>query len=206
MEEKPKAAPKTKKAPVVEPKPADVPEYQHPYSEPVTYDEAALEIWPQIANAPALRVADEDEEAPVVDLYVEPENKPEPVKEKPVKEKKAPKKKEQAKQAPKQEPKVEQPKEVKKEAPKAKKAPEKKAAPAPKAKPAPKKEEAPAIPVRVVEKPREKIPGRFIVKLMEGYYVNDKKVSPYKEDAKVFDDFNLAKDIKKVRGGKVVKL
>ena len=206
VEEKPKAAPKAKKAPVVEPKPADVPECQHPYSEPVTYDEAALEIWPQIANAPALRVADEDEEAPVVDLYVEPENKPEPVKEKPVKEKKAPKKKEQVKQAPKQEPKVEQPKEVKKEAPKAKKAPAKKAAPAPKAKPAPKKEKAPAIPVRVVEKPREKIPGRFIVKLMEGYYVNDKKVSPYKEDAKVFEDFNLAKDIKKVRGGKVVKL
>ena len=217
-----KPAPKAKKAkeqPVVEPQPVaeekkEQPvveqvkpvEPTHPYSEPVTYDEAALEIWPQIANAPALRVADEDEEAPVVDLYVEPENKPEPVKEKPVKEKKAPKKKEQVKQAPKQEPKVEQPKEVKKEAPKAKKAPEKKAAPAPKAKPAPKKEKAPAIPVRVVEKPREKIPGRFIVKLMEGYYVNDKKVSPYKEDAKVFDDFNLAKDIKKVRGGKVVKL
>ena len=190
--------PVEKERPKVEPKPADVPEYQHPYSEPVTYDEAALEIWPQIANAPALRVAVEDEEAPVVDLYVEPENKPEPVKEKPAKEKRAPVKKEK----PKQEPKKQEPK----EAPKAKKAPEKKAAPAPKAKPAPKKEKEPAIPVRVVEKPREKIPGRFIVKLMEGYYVSDKKTSPYKEDAKVFDDFNLAKDIKKARGGKVVKL
>ena len=194
--------PKAKEQPHVEPKPADVPEYQHPYSEPVTYDEAALEIWPQIANAPALRVADEDEEAPVVDLYVEPENKPEPVKEKPVKEKKAPVKKEK----PKPEPKKEQPKEEKKEAPKAKKPPVLKSAPAPKAKPAPKKEKEPVIPVRVVEKPREKIPGRFIVKLMDGYYVNDKKVSQYKEDAKVFDDFNLAKDIKKARGGKVVKL
>ena len=192
-------SPKVNEQPRVEPKPVDVPEYQHPHSEPVTYDEAALEVWPQIANAPALRVADEDEEAPVVDLYVEPENKPEPVKEKPVKEKKAPVKKEK----PKPEPKKEQPKEEKKEAPKA---PEKKAAPTPKAKPAPKKENKPVIPVRVVEKPREKIPGRFIVKLTEGYYVNDKKVSPYKEDAKVFDDFNLAKDIKKVRGGKVVKL
>ena len=190
--------PVEKEQPKVEPQPADVPEYQHPYSEPVTYEEAALEIWPQIANAPALRVADEDEEAPVVDLYVEPENKPEPVKEKPAKEKKAPVKKEQ----PKPEPKKQEPK----QAPKAKKAPEKKAEPAPKAKPAPKKEKQPVIPVRVIEKPREKIPGRFIVKLMEGYYVNDKKVSPYKEDAKVFDDFNLAKDIKKVRGGKVVKL
>ena len=195
-------APKAEEQPRVEPKSADVPEYQHPYSEPVTYDEAALEIWPQIANAPALRVADEDEEAPVVDLYVEPENKPEPVKEKPVKEKKAPVKKEE----PKPEPKKEQPKEEKKEAPKAKKPPVLKSAPAPKAKPAPKKEKEPVIPVRVVEKPREKIPGRFIVKLMDGYYVNDKKVSQYKEDAKVFDDFNLAKDIKKARGGKVVKL
>ena len=198
VKEAPKAEPKVKKEQPVEPKPANVPEYEHPYSKPVSYDEAALEIWPQIANAPALRVADEDEEAPVVDLYVEPENKPEPVKEKPVKEKKAPVKKEQ----PKPEPKKEEPK----EAPKAKKAPEKKAAPAPKARPAPKKEKEPAIPVRVVEKPREKIPGRFIVKLLDGYYVNDKKVSPYKEDAKVFDDFNLAKDIKKERGGKVVKL
>ena len=116
-----------------------------------------------------------------------------------MKEKKAPVKKEKPKEEPKPEPKKEQPKE-------APKAPEKKAAPAPKAKPAPKKEKEPVIPVRVVEKPREKIPGRFIVKLTEGYYVNDKKVSPYKEDAKVFDDFNLAKDIKKVRGGKVVKL
>ena len=198
VKEAPKAEPKVKKEQPVEPKPANVPEYKHPYSKPVTYDEAALEIWPQIANAPALRVADEDEEAPVVDLYVEPENKPEPVKEKPVKEKKASKKK----QEPKPEPKKEQPK----EAPKAKKAPEKKAAPVQKAKPAAKKKEKPVIPVRVVEKPREKIPGRFIVKLLDGYYVNDKKVSPYKEDAKVFDDFNLAKDIKKERGGKVVKL
>ena len=198
--------PQVEETPVVEEQPAPVEEVKeqpqpvvvepsHPYSEPVTYEQAVLQIWPQIANAPALRVADEDEEAPVVDLYVEPENKPEPVKEKPAKEKRAPVKKEK----PKQEPKKEQPKE-------APKAPEKKAAPAPKAKPAPKKEKEPVIPVRVVEKPREKIPGRFIVKLTEGYYVNDKKVSPYKEDAKVFDDFNLAKDIKKVRGGKVVKL
>ena len=209
VEEKPqpveqpiKVQPKAKKAPGKEPKPADVPKYQHPYSKPVSYDEAALEIWPQIANAPALRVADEDEEAPVVDLYVEPENKPEPVKEKPAKEKKAPNKKPEQKKEPEPKPKVEK----KPEAPKAKKVPEKKAAPAPKAKPAVKKEEKPVIPVRVIEKPREKIPGRFIVKLIDGYYVNEKKTSPYKEDAKVFDDFNLAKDIKKVRGGKVVKL
>ena len=52
----------------------------------------------------------------------------------------------------------------------------------------------------------EKIPGKFIVKLIGGYYVNDKKLSIYREDAHIFDDFNEAKAIKKARGGKVVKL
>ena len=55
-------------------------------------------------------------------------------------------------------------------------------------------------------RPREKIPGRFIVKTNQGYYISDNKYSNSKEDAKVFDDFNLAKDIKKVKGGKIVKL
>ena len=37
-------------------------EESHPYQEPVTYDEAALEIWPNLANAPALRVPLANEE------------------------------------------------------------------------------------------------------------------------------------------------
>ena len=41
---------------------------------------------------------------------------------------------------------------------------------------------------------------------MDGYYVSDKKLSPYRENAKIFDDFNEAKAIKKARGGKVIKL
>ena len=68
------------------------------------------------------------------------------------------------------------------------------------------KEPTKKVAVRVEEKPREKIPGRFIVKLNIGYYVTEKKVSQYKEEAYVFDDFNLAKDIKKERGGKIIKL
>ena len=213
-QEEAKPAPKAKKVAKAEPKPADVPEYQHPYSKPVTYDEAALEIWPNLADAPILRVAPKEEEpVPVVE-----EKKPAPAK------KAAPAKKPAVK---KKQPKVEPQPVVKEEPKEEKKAPAKKAAPkkeAPKTKPV--KEEKPApvkkvrvkevpvtddshekeVPVRVVEKPREKIPGRFIVKLMGGYYVNENKLSPFKEDAKVFDDFNLAKDIKKERGGKIIKL
>ena len=63
-------------------------------------------------------------------------------------------------------------------------------------KPAPKK----------VKKPLEKIPGKFIVKTNQGYYVNQKKVSVFKHEAKIFDDFNEANKIKKLHGGKVVKL
>ncbi|MCR4911895.1 MAG: hypothetical protein K5925_05160 [Bacilli bacterium] len=60
-------------------------------------------------------------------------------------------------------------------------------------------------------KPREKvkeepIPGRFIVKTLSGYYVSKDNFSEMKEDAHVFDDYNLAKKIKKELGGKIVKL
>ena len=44
------------------PKPVVVKEYKHPYSKPVTFEEAVLEIWPQIANAPALRIAPKEEQ------------------------------------------------------------------------------------------------------------------------------------------------
>lgn len=127
----------------VEPQPV-VKEYAHPYQEPVSYDEAALQIWPQLANAPRLRVASASEEQP-----------------------------------------VEQPK----------------------AEPAPVIENKQEQPVVKEQRPqRVKIPGHFIVKLADGYYVDEGQVSPYKEGAKIFDDFNLAADIKKAKGGKVVKL
>ena len=74
----------------------------------------------------------------------------------------------------------------------------------PEPKPAPKAE-----PKKVDKQPapeRAKIPGKFIVKTNEGYYVGKGKYSIMKGDAKIFDDFNLANDIKKEHGGKVVKL
>ena len=55
-------------------------------------------------------------------------------------------------------------------------------------------------------KPVEKIPGRFVVKTNEGYYVGHGKYSVYKHEAKVFDDFVEARKFKKEHGGKVVKL
>ena len=52
----------------------------------------------------------------------------------------------------------------------------------------------------------EKIPGKFIVKTYQGYYVGPNQWSVYKHDAKIFDDFNAANKIKRDFGGKVVKL
>ena len=52
----------------------------------------------------------------------------------------------------------------------------------------------------------EVIPGRFIVKTPDGYYISEKKISDVKGDAHIFDDFNKAVIIKKRYGGKVIKL
>ena len=228
--------------------PVKVVEMSHPHSEPVTYDEAVEEIWPQTKNAPLLRVAPQEEtkEAESQEKKKAPIKKAATKKEKPAKAKEQPKveeeeaapiKEEKAapikrkaskKAASKEEPVVEDlPKEEPapieaeeapvEEAPveekpaqkqaQPKKAPVLKVAPkkaTPNKKPAPKKE-APKAPVKI-EQVREKIPGRFIVKTNKGYYVKEGKYSIYKDDAKIFDDFNLAKDIKKALGGKVVKL
>lgn len=59
---------------------------------------------------------------------------------------------------------------------------------------------------KVKETKRAKIPGKFIAKLPEGYYVSPNKYSIDKSDAKIFDDFNEANDLKKTFGGKVIKL
>lgn len=53
---------------------------------------------------------------------------------------------------------------------------------------------------------REVIPGKFIVKTAYGYFVMKDVYSKIKEEAKIFFDFNEANDIKKEKGGKVVKL
>ena len=243
-----KASKKEKPVQEDEIKPAVVPvPMSHPASEPVTYDQAVEQIWPQTLNAPAQRVEKKE---------------PAPIKKAPSKKKPAPKKAEVDKKpvtrVKKPEPVVEEPKEAPvieeakpvetpvTEAPKAKKTPAKKKAPAKKKepqakpiekpvetpkeepKPAPRKESKPKVskPVPVIKKPepkapvkkqapmkepvnkpiREKIPGKFIVKTNKGYYIDRNKYSIYKDQAKVFDDFNLAKDIKDAQGGKIVKL
>ena len=222
-------------------------EASHPYSKPVTYDEAALEIWPQLANEdkhvfdkpeapaqeapeakkasapkakqekakkPANRKSKEAKpaEQPMESQPVVEEEQPvaaeSPVEESPVEE--AP-----VEEAPvEQEPVVEEvpeekPQEVKKQPAPKKQAPVLQQAPAKKApqkKVVKEAKKAEKVAIKKEEAPREKIPGRFIVKTHSGYYVNKGKYSVYKEDAKIFDDFNLAKDIKKALGGKIVKL
>lgn len=72
-----------------------------------------------------------------------------------------------------------------------------------------KKEEEPKKDAPKKRKPKEKaevIPGEFIVKAFDGYYVSDNKFSKSKNDAKVFHDFNIAKQKKAKFGGKVIKL
>ena len=61
-------------------------------------------------------------------------------------------------------------------------------------------------PKKKAEEHLEKIPGKFIVKTNQGYYVKPGTYSVYKHDAKVFDDYNEAHKIKNEHGGKVVKL
>ena len=257
--------PKAKKAPVQEQpvvenapreyapediKPAVVPvEMSHPAQEPVTYDEAVEQIWPQTKDAPALRVAPEEETSTLVEepakapkarskrvkkakeaeTPLEEENAPQKavktkkgakkaakedksqveqpvIEEKPVEEAKVeePVQEEIKEPAPVEEKPVEQPVAAPKQAPKKKKPV---VAPVLKKpnKPAPKKQAPKPQPKKQPEQ-REKIPGKFIVKTNEGYYVAKNKYSIYKHEAKIFDDFNLANDIKKNYGGKVVKL
>ena len=252
-------------APVNKPVEPVVTPMSHPYSEPVTYEEAVEEIWPQTKNAPALRKVPEEEKvtpapnkpapkkaqkAKPVKAEAKEEAQPvdEPAKEQKAEQKKAPTKKAAPKATPKEQKVEEQVAPVVEEAPvgeilvevpveevsskeaqqveesqaietapieeapkaepKAKK-PAAKSAPK-KAEPQEQKKATPKVvykPVAKKEEPRRaKIPGRFIVKTNNGYYVNKNKFSVYKDDAKVFDDFNLAHDIKKALGGKVVKL
>ena len=221
-----------KEEPVVEPVPVVE---ETPVEETPVVEEAPVEAVPveeaPAEEAPATTEPIEETETPITEEPIQEEAPiEEPVQEeqpveaipeesKPVKKaapkkaKQAPKKKEvkqekpikeKAKAVPKQKA---EPKPVKKEA----KPQEKKAQAKPVKKPESKKPvEAKPVPPKPVspklEKPVEKIPGNFIVKLMDGYYVSDKKLSPYRENAKIFDDFNEAKAIKKARGGKVIKL
>ena len=230
-----------KEEPVPEPVQPKVVPMSHPAQKPVSYDEATLEIWPQLANTPKPAkkaskpqkpkvvkpiekpVAKETPkpEEPVEEVPVVEEAPVEEVKEEPVIAEEQPVEEAPVEETPVAEPepevKQEEPQPVIEEKPVVEKAPKEKAN-KPKEvkkpakvveKPAPQKAEPKEEPVKRVVKQepiREKIPGKFILKTDQGYYVNKGKFSIYKEDAKIFDDFNLAKDLKKELGGKVVKL
>ena len=234
--------PVVEETPAVEPaediKPAVKPvEMSHPVSEPVSYDQAVEQIWPQSINAPLYRKVSEPEPVPVVvETPVEeaPTEEPPvveesviesaPIEEVPIEEPEPEPIVEEApaieetpivEQAP-EEPITEEPTLIEeepvveevKEQPQPVELPKEKKAPAPKKAPAkkePVKEEEP-VKEPIKAQPRAKIPGKFVVKTNKGYYIDKNKYSVYKDEAKVFDDFNLAKDIKDEQGGKIVKL
>ena len=207
----PKVVEQPKETKEEEIKPAVIPTpMSHPMSEPVSYDQAVTQIWPQLLNVPEKKEPAPKKVAPTKKAPIKkaPAKKKEPKVEAPKEEpkKETPKAKKAAPKKAKEEPVKETPKEMKEEKKPAKKAvkpaPKKVEEPKPTPKPAKKAEPKPVK----KEEPREKIPGRFIVKTAQGYYVNKNKLSINKDDAKIFDDFNEANDIKKALGGKVVKL
>ena len=227
--EEPQEEPQPEEQPVEEEKIEEPAPVEEPVVEESTEEEAlveeaveqAEEVQPEpVQEEPEPVVEEKPAEEPVVEAApveeVSKEEKPAEVEQKPKTAKKSPKKKpakkaakpkEKAVEPVKEEPKVEETPKV--EEPKAKPAPKK--APAKKAakKPASKKAKEPKKPTpksAPVKEERKPIPGKFIVKLEDGYYINSKKLSKEKSDAFIFDDFNKAKDIKDRLGGKIVKL
>ena len=71
-------------------------------------------------------------------------------------------------------------------------------------KPAKKEEKRKPKEKKEKEKP-EPIPGTFLVKCHQGYYIDGHRFSKNKADAKVFHDFNEAVEQKRRFGGKVIK-
>ena len=53
---------------------------------------------------------------------------------------------------------------------------------------------------------KTKIPGKYILLTEQGYYISKTRFSPHRKDARIFDDFRIANGIRKIRGGKVIKL
>ena len=175
--------------------PAPEMENNHPEQEPVSYDEAVSEIWPQV-NEPVDHEFNKEE--PVERLPDE-----EPVEEQPVEEEPQP-----------EEPVVEEaPEEQPQEEPEAKPAPVEEAPEQPVSEPEQEPEvepeqpaPAPAEPEVKQPAPKKKIPGRFVVYTKEGYYVSKSKRVARMKDAHVFPDYQSAHGIAKLKGGRVVKL
>ena len=189
----------------IEIKPAVVPvPMSHPHSDPVSYDEAVEQIWPNINKPAPKKVTPKKPSKPIKAQFKKTDGTVVTIYQgKGVKKEETPREHFEPKPVPKA-PKKEKPQPVKEEKPVEEKKPEPKPV-----KEAPKKAEPKVEPKKQEKQPaqeRKKIPGKFIVKTNDGYYVSKGNYSVNKEDAKVFDDFNLANDIKKEKGGKVVKL
>ena len=69
----------------------------------------------------------------------------------------------------------------------------------------PKPEIPPQEPVKPLPQ-KTKIPGKFIVLTDQGYYISKTRFTPHRAEARIFDDFRYANGIRKLRGGKVIKL
>ena len=202
--EEPASEPETEEQPVEEPvldepqeeKVEETPVVEEaPVEEEIPVEEKPQEEKKEKAKKPrkprkkAAKPAQKQENAPEQEPAREEEKEPEPVVEEPVPE----------------EPQVEEP--VKEEKPANVKKPRKTKAKKPEKKEEPKKKAPAKKPAPKKEKEKlEAIPGKFIVKTNDGYYVNQKRLSNAKSDAKIFDDFNAANEIKQKLGGKVVKL
>ena len=191
-EEQPVEEEPVEEAPIA---PAPEMENNHPEQEPVSYDEAVSEIWPQVnepvehefnKEEPVERLPDEEPqeeqpEEPVVEEVPEVEPQEEPQPEEPVVE-----------EAPEAEVEVPQEEPVSEPEPEPEPEPEQ---PAPEAEPEVKQ---PA--------PKKKILGRFVVSTKEGYYMSEDKCVARMKDARVFPDYQSAHGIAKLKGGRVVKL
>ena len=181
--------------------PAPEMENNHPEQKPVSYDEAVSEIWPQV-NEPVNHEFNKEE--PVERLPDE-----EPVEEQPVEESQAeePQPEPEAEPTPEvEEAPVDEP--VVEEAPKAEPEVPEEPVSEPEQKPdlEPEQPASEAEPEVKQPAPKKKIPGRFVVHTNEGYYVSKGKCAARMKDARVFQDYQSAHGIAKLKGGRVVKL
>ena len=187
--------------PELPPQPAKFDEGSHPYEEPVTYDEAVKQIWPQIRNVhhdfnsyeEPSRLPPVEEPAPQPAEVTEPV----PVYQEPVTYDEAVKQIwPQIKDVDHDYNNQEQPERL----------PEEQPVPTPVPAPAPAEEEQPAPAPVVAPAPKTKIPGKFVVSTPDGYYISKGKRANSMNDARVFDDYRYAAGIAKVVNGKVVML
>ena len=163
----------------------------HPEQEPVTYDEATLEIWPQLANAPTFAPKREPVQPASVE-QAEPQVAPKEVEPVPAQDV-------TPMSHPESKP-VTYDEAVEEIWPQIKNAPTE----------APKREPVKPVVIPVNNEPKKpvhtKIYGKFVIKAAKGYYVRDGSFSPNTKDAYIFSDYDAAKKVKKLIGGVIIKI